>query len=121
MYADKITDSMRFTIDETARRRAKQTEYNKIHNITPRQAGRKLLQPSSIVEVKMEGKTVKAYVGNDELSMAADPITKYMSKEEIKKQISRVRNSMLRAAKELNFVEAARYRDELFSLEKMLD
>ncbi|MFN5459105.1 MAG: excinuclease ABC subunit UvrB [Bacteroidota bacterium] len=121
MYADKVTDSMRFTIDETARRRKKQIEYNTFHNITPTQAGRKLLQPSSIVEVKLDGKKVKAYVGNDEFSIAADPVTKYMSKDEIKKQIARVRNLMLRAAKELNFIEAARYRDELFSLEKMLD
>ena len=121
MYADKITDSMKYTIEETERRRKKQLEYNKIHNITPTQAGRKLIQPSSIVEVKMDGKLVKAYVGTDELMMAADPVTQYMSKDEIKKQIARARNSMLRAAKELNFIEAARYRDEVFSLEKMLD
>ena len=121
MYADKITDSMRFTIEETERRRKKQTDYNNLHNIIPKQAGRKLIQPLSSTEVRMNGKLVKAYVGNEELSSVADPVTQYMSKDEIKKQIARIRSAMLRAAKDLDFIEAARLRDELFSLEKMLN
>ena len=122
MYADRVTDSMEMTINETQRRRKKQIQYNFEHNITPTQAGRKLIHPVSSTEVTVDGKLVKAYVGEeDSFSLAADPVTQYMSRDEIKKQVAKVRTSMLRAAKELDFVEAARLRDELFSLEKMLD
>lgn len=121
MYADKVTDSMNFTIQETLRRRQKQMEYNEKHGITPTQAGRKLLKPTSVVEALHEGKTVKAYIGVDAVDLVADPVVELMSKDEIKKQIIRVRNSMLRSAKELDFIEAARLRDELQLLEKRLD
>lgn len=121
MYADKITESMKFTISETERRRKKQIEYNFKHNIIPKQAGRKLVISKSGTEVTMNGKLVKAYVDNDEISFAADPVTQYMSKDEIKKQVTKVKTSMLRAAKELDFIEAARLRDELFLLEKSLE
>jgi excinuclease ABC subunit B len=121
MYADKITDSMKFTMSETERRRKKQIEYNFKHNITPTQAGRKAIAPLSGTEVTLNGKLVKAYVESDDISFAADPVTQYMSKDEIKKQVAKIRTSMLRAAKELDFVEAAKLRDELFSLEKMLE
>jgi excinuclease ABC subunit B len=120
MYADKITDSMQYTMNETNRRRKKQLEYNQINGITPTRAGRQLLTPSSAIETKKEGKTIMAYIGTDELSVAADPVVKYMSKDDVKKQIIRVRNLMLRAAKELDFIEAARYRDELQALEKIM-
>ena len=121
MYADKVTDSMNFTIQETLRRRQKQMEYNEKNGITPTQAGRKLLKPTSVVEALHEGKTVKAYIGIDAIDIVADPVVELMSKDEIKKQIIRVRNSMLRSAKELDFIEAARLRDELQLLEKRLD
>jgi excinuclease ABC subunit B len=121
MYADKVTDSMNFTIQETLRRRQKQMEYNKKQGITPTQAGRKLLKPTSVVEALHEGKTVKAYIGIDAVDLVADPVVELMSKDEIKKQIIRVRNAMLRSAKELDFIEAARLRDELQLLEKRLD
>ena len=112
---------MKYTIDETQRRRKKQIEYNFKHNITPKQAGRKPESSLSGTEVTLDGKLVKAYVEPDEYSTAADPVTQYMSKDEIKIQITRVRTSMLRAAKDLDFIEAARLRDELFSLEKLLE
>lgn len=121
MYADKITDSMRITIDETQRRRKKQIEYNFINGITPKQAGKKaLLKPSDQgVEVSYDGKLVMTYVENDNYSAAADPVVKYMSKDELKKQITKLKTAMLRASKEMDFMEAARLRDEMYALEKM--
>ncbi len=123
MYADKITDSMRATLDETERRRKKQIEYNIKHNVTPVQAGKKkLLQPTmSGTEVTIDGKLVKVYVEPEVYDVAADPVVQYMSQDELKKQIAKVKSSMLRAAKEMNFNEAARLRDEMYSLEKMLE
>lgn len=121
MYADKMTDSMKQTIDETQRRRQKQIEYNYKHGITPKQAGKKmLLQPNSGVEVTVDGKLVKAYVEPEEISYAADPVTQYMSADELKKQIAKLKTAMLRASKEMDFMEAARLRDEMYGLEKLL-
>jgi excinuclease ABC subunit B len=123
MYADKITESMQITIDETQRRRKKQIEYNFKNNITPVQAGKKrMLQPNmSGTEVTIDGKLVKAYVEPDEYSVAADPVVQYMNADELRKQIAKVKSSMIRAAKEMNFTEAARLRDEMYSLEKLLE
>lgn len=123
MYADKITDSMQYTIDETERRRKKQIEYNYKHGITPKQAGKKALQtPMSGTEVNYEGKLVKAYVENEEevTGIAADPVVQYMSEDELKKQIARIKSAMLKASKELDFNEAARLRDDMYALEKLL-
>lgn len=120
MYADKITKSMEYTINETERRRQKQIDYNKQHGITPRQAGKKAVHAGLGTEVAMDGKLVKVYTGSDEISIAADPVVQYMEADELKKQIAKVKTSMLRAAKEMDFVEAARLRDEMYSLEAML-
>lgn len=121
MYADKMTKSMQFTIDETQRRRQKQIEYNFKHGITPRQAGKKaLLTPNSGVEVTVDGKLIRAYAESEEINVAADPVVQYMSGEELKKQITKIKSAMLRAAKEMDFAEAARLRDEMYSLEKLL-
>ncbi|MBL7894194.1 MAG: excinuclease ABC subunit UvrB [Bacteroidia bacterium] len=121
MYADKITKSMQFTIDETQRRRQKQIEYNFKHGITPTQAGKKaLLTPNSGVEVTVDGKLIRAYAESEEINVAADPVVQYMSSEELKKQIAKIKSAMLRAAKEMDFAEAARLRDEMYSLEKLL-
>jgi len=121
MYADKMTDSMKQTIDETQRRRQKQIEYNYKHGVTPKQAGKKmLLQPNSGVEVTVDGKLVKAYVEPEEISYAADPVTQYMSADELKKQIAKLKTAMLKASKEMDFMEAARLRDEMYGLEKLL-
>ena len=120
MYADKITDSMQFTIDETQRRRTKQIEYNFNHKITPTQAGRKKKDAFSATEVNVDGRLVKAYTENFDTSLAADPVVQYMNEGELKKQIGLLKSAMLRASKELDFVEAARLRDELYVLEKLL-
>lgn len=123
MYADRITDSMRATIDETERRRKKQIEYNYRNGITPTQAGRKmLLQPNeSGVEVTVNGKLVRTYLEPEGFDVAADPVVQYMSKDELKKQITKLKTAMLKASKEMDFMEAARLRDEMFGLEKMLE
>ncbi len=122
MYADKITKSMEYTINETERRRAKQIEYNTKHNIIPKQAGKKAsATPGFGVEVEMDGKIVKAYAETDSFSIAADPVVQYMEPEELRKQIGKVKSAMLRAAKEMDFNEAARLRDEMFGLEKILE
>ncbi len=122
MYADKITDSMQRTMDETQRRRKKQIEYNFKHNITPVQAGRKqLLNPNhSGIEVTIDGKLVKAYLEPEEYSIAADPVVQYMNVDELKKQITKIKSAMIKAAKEMNFNEAAKLRDEMYGLEKLL-
>lgn len=122
MYADKMTDSMRATIDETERRRKKQIEYNYKNGITPTQAGRKmLLQPNeSGVEVTVNGKLVRTYIEPEEINIAADPVVQYMGKDELKKQIAKLKTAMLKASKEMDFMEAARLRDEMFGLEKIL-
>jgi len=120
MYADKITESMRRTIDETQRRRLKQVEYNFKHNITPTQAGRKKKDAFSATEVNVDGKLVKAYAENYDTGLAADPVVQYMSEPELKKQIGLLKSAMLRAAKEMDFMEAARLRDELYVLENLL-
>jgi excinuclease ABC subunit B len=121
MYADKITQSMQKTIDETQRRRHAQLEYNYKHNITPVTAGRKK-KPLSATEVTVDGKLVKAYVEPEDLgSLAADPVVQYMNPEQLKKQMATLKSAMLRAAKEMDFMEAARLRDELYALEKMLN
>ncbi len=123
MYADKITDSMRITIDETERRRKKQIEYNYKNGITPKQAGKKaLLKPNEHgIEVSYNGKLVMTYVDNDSYTAAADPVVQYMSKDELKKQITKLKTAMLRASKEMDFMEAARLRDEMYGLEKLFN
>ncbi len=121
MYADRMTDSMKQTIEETARRRQKQIEYNFKNGITPKQAGKKmLLQPNSGIEVRADGKLVKAYLEPEEISYAADPVVQYMNADELKKQITKLKTAMLRASKEMDFMEAARLRDEMYGLEKLL-
>ena len=123
MYADKITDSIRFTMEETQRRRKKQIEYNFNNNITPVQAGRKQIAQSEFggIEVNINGKLVKTYVESDDIMFAADPVLQYMTSDELKKQIAKAKSAMIKASKELNFMEAARLRDEMYVLEKLLN
>jgi len=122
MYADKVTESMRITIDETQRRRKKQIEYNYKHEITPRQAGKKqLIQPLiGGIEVSVDGKLVKAYGESGEVNVAADPVIQYMNADELKKQITKIKTAMVKAAKNMDFMEAARLRDEMYALENIL-
>lgn len=119
-YADTITDSMQKTIDETNRRREKQVSYNFDHGIVPTQIQKS--KESIMTQTKVaDSKYAEdhAYVEPDHASAAADPVVQYLSKEKLKKLISETRRSMERAAKELDFIEAARIRDELYELEKL--
>ncbi|MBN1185950.1 MAG: excinuclease ABC subunit UvrB [Bacteroidales bacterium] len=116
MYADNITGSMKRTIDETNRRREKQLKYNEEHSITPKQI-EKALKPI-IAELSKE--KVRAYIEPDKTEIAADPIVQYMNKPALEKAIERTRKAMEEAAKKLDFIEAARLRDEMYGLEKLL-
>lgn len=116
MYADKMTDSMSRTIEETNRRRETQIRYNIDNDIIPTQIKK---SHDSIFAKSSAGKG-KAYIENESISIAADPVVQYMSKEQLQKAIAQTRKSMEKAAKDLDFMEAARLRDELFDLEKRL-
>lgn len=116
-YADSVTESMQRTIDETNRRRSKQMAYNEEHNITPRTVVKESGQ-SSILDVR-EGKK-RAYVENfdKDVELAADPIVEYMSDDQLQRLIQETEKKMKEAAKELDFISAAQFRDELFALKK---
>ncbi len=120
MYADTITDSMQVAIDETNRRRAIQIEYNLEHDITPttvRKSREAIMGQTKVADKK---KINKKYYIEEEPSIAADPVVQYMSKPDIKKLIEKTRKNMERAAKDLDFMEAAKLRDELMELERLL-
>ncbi len=122
MYADKITDSMQVTMDETNRRREKQIQYNLDNGIVPRTVGKsrdEIIEQTSVVDFK--GGMQQAYVESDTVSLAADPIVQYMSKADLKKSIENTRKDMLAAAKNMDFLLAAKLRDEMFALEKMME
>jgi excinuclease ABC subunit B len=118
MYADNITRSMQMTINETNRRRAKQLKYNEEMGITPAQIVRKT--GTILLGLSKKGVTMKAYIEPERPDIAADPVVKYMNREALEKAIEKTRKSMEKAASELNFVEAARFRDEMADLQKLL-
>ena len=123
MYADRITDSMQKTIDETNRRREKQLAYNEANCITPKQikkAFSNALLGAGAEKEEVKTKVPKAYVEPETVSIAADPVVQYMSRPQMEKAIERVRKQMQEAAKKLEFIEAAQYRDELLRLEDIL-
>ncbi len=117
MYADKMTKSMQLTIDETTRRRKIQMKYNKEHTITPTQivkSKERIMRDTQIADGDNETDYTQLETG----SLAADPIVQYMSEEQLKKSIEYTKKQMTKAAKDLDFIEAARLRDEVFALEK---
>ncbi|MEG2514251.1 MAG: helicase-related protein, partial [Bacteroidaceae bacterium] len=119
MYADRMTDSMKKTIDETNRRREKQLAYNEEHGITPKQI-QKARNAALFGNTREEAVTSKAYIEPTSSNIAADPIVQYMSKPQLEKAIERTKKQMSEAAKSLEFIQAAQYRDELVKLEDLL-
>lgn len=117
-YADKITASMQLTMDETTRRREKQLAYNEKHGITPRQV---IKTSVSLLGEKQQPATAEPYAYVEpEPSLVADPVVKYMNRPQLEKAIERTKKQMTEAAKKLDFIEAAQFRDELIKLEELL-
>ncbi len=121
-YADKITESMQKTIDETLRRRSIQIAYNEKHGITPTTITRtreEILSRKSILDVREGSK--KAYVDREPIdAIAADPVLAYLSRDQIERMVTDTERKMKDAAKELDFITAAQYRDEMLALKKRL-
>jgi excinuclease ABC subunit B len=118
MYADTITRSMQQTIDETNRRREKQLNYNNEMGITPSQIYKK--SGSILKGLSTQGVKIKAYIEPEKPDIAADPVVMYMNRDALEKAIEKTRKAMEKAASELDFIEAARFRDELAELQKLL-
>ena len=115
-YADKITDSMRKTMDETTRRREKQLAYNEANNIIPTQ-----IVKNTVSALGNNRKSNEAYIQTDTTqTFAADPVVQYMTKPQLQKSIDKTRKQMFEASKKLDFMEAAQLRDELIKLEDLL-
>jgi excinuclease ABC subunit B len=122
MYADKITDSMQRMINETNRRREKQLAYNIANNITPAQIVKTtydILGQTAVVDA--QSRPSKTYFEKETVDIAADPVIPYLPKEKLQKLVAKSRKSMEAAVKELDFLEAARLRDEIAALEKLLE
>jgi excinuclease ABC subunit B len=118
MYADTITRSMQETINETNRRREKQLSYNEVMGITPAQIIKKT--GTILSGLSRKGVSVKAYIEPEKPDIAADPVVKYMDREALEKAIEKTRKSMEKASAELDFIEAARLRDEAAALLALL-
>ena len=124
MYADKLTNSMRRTIDETDRRREKQTRYNEENNIIPigiKKTREQILQQTSVADsMNDNNKIILPYAMDTRAALVADPVIEYMTKPQLEKSIESTRQEMVKAAKEMQFTEAARLRDEMFALQALL-
>jgi excinuclease ABC subunit B len=121
MYADRMTDSMRKTIDETNRRRSMQTDYNIKHNITPTQ----IIKTNETILVGKRNpkniKNAKVYMQQMEIAQAADPVLQYLTKEQLEKNIGLLKKSMEIEARQENFIEAARLRDQMYNMLQQLE
>lgn len=118
MYADTVTNSMKETIDETNRRRDKQLKYNEKMGITPAQIVRKT--GTILAGLNRKGIAAKTYLEPERPDIAADPVVKYMNIEALEKAFNMAEKNMQKAASELDFIEAARYRDEMAALQKLI-
>lgn len=122
MYADKMTDSMIRTIEENNRKREIQIAYNSKHGIRPttvKKSIEEIMQQTSVAD-SMGHPTGVPYIENEEMNIAADPVLQYMSKDQLKKAIDETQKRMYKAAKEMDFMEAARLRDEMYALQAKL-
>jgi len=121
-YADKITDGMQDTIDETNRRRSIQIAYNEANGITPRTVSRtreEIMAQRSILDVRGTEPT-QAYFEKEDLNLAAEPILAYASKGQLEKMVQQAEENMKKAAKDLDFLTAAQFRDEMMAIKKMI-
>jgi excinuclease ABC subunit B len=122
MYADSVTESMQSAIEETNRRRKIQEDYNALHGITPKtiiKSKEAILGQTKVADSQKSMK--KYYVELEESSLAADPVVAYLSNDELAKMSDRTRKAMEKAAKELEFMEAAKLRDEYMALQKLIE
>ena len=116
MYADKITDAMKKTIDETDRRRIKQEEYNTINGITPKQIENK--NANQLLQSRTKNDDIESNI--EEELIVSDPVVSYMSRPELEKSIKSIKKKMEAEAKKENFMQAAVLRDEMFKMKKLL-
>lgn len=122
MYADKITESMQLAIDETDRRRKIQQDYNLANGITPKTILKSIDSILGQTKVADSKKSMKRYyIEDEEKSLAADPVTAYLTKDELVKMADRTRKAMEKAARDLEFMEAARLRDEYLAIQKLIE
>lgn len=120
-YADKMTESMQRTIDETNRRRDKQIKYNLENNITPKtilKSHEQIFKQTSVLDIKGYDANNKYAVADNTVSMAAEEEVEYQSAAQLDKLIAQARKGMEKAAKDLDFMEAARLRDKMLMLQK---
>lgn len=123
MYADKITGSMQRTIDTTDKRREKQVAYNEKHGITPTQITRSvdsIMNQTAVASFQPSTAEAHAYMENERVSLAADPVVQYMTHSQLEKAISKSKGQMLKASKALDFIEAARLRDEMKQYQSLM-